>query len=336
MSIPVLKKISYFCTKIEDMTESGKAYTGSDRLRDLIDINSDLMMVAARFGISLGFGDKTVKEVCAEDGVDLRTFLAVCNLIDRRPYTIEVSLPSLMRYLRSAHSYFLEFLLPSIRRKLLLAVSGLPIDDVLLQLLKFFDDYCIEVRHHMEHENDTIFSYVDHLLEGNVSDEFRIADYSVGHTSMTEKLDELKDIFIRHYHVMNNLLLVSALNDIIDCNSDLCSHCEIEDSMFLPAVARLERSLKLREREIKPEKTDSDKADSLLDIMTEREKDILRCVARGMQNKEIADKLFISINTVTTYRRNISAKLNIHSAAGLTVFAILHRLVDINDLNPHL
>ncbi|MDE6290760.1 MAG: LuxR C-terminal-related transcriptional regulator [Muribaculaceae bacterium] len=316
--------------------EKPKAYIATDRLRDLIDENSDLMMVAARFGISLGFGDKTVKEVCAKDGVDERTFLAVCNLIDGRPYSIEVSLTSLMRYLRSAHSYFLEFLLPSIRRKLLLAVSSLPIDDVLLQLLKFFDDYCAEVRRHMEHENDSIFSYVDSLLKGDISDEFRISDYSVGHTSMTEKLDELKDIFIRHYHVMNNLLLVSALNDIIDCNSDLCSHCEIEDRMFLPAVSRLERSMKLKDRESRPARNNDEESDMLVDCMTEREKDILRCVARGLQNKEIADKLFISINTVTTYRRNISAKLNIHSPAGLTVFAILHRLVDINDLDPHM
>ncbi len=207
------------------MLDRNKAYVATDKLRNLIEENSDLMMVAARFGISLGFGDKTVKEVCAEDGVDERTFLSVCNLVDNRPYSIEVSLTSLMGYLRSAHSYFLEFLLPSIRRKLLLAVSSLPIDDVMLQLLKFFDDYCAEVRLHMQHENDSIFKYVDSLLAGEDAGEFRIADYSVGHTSMTEKLDELKDVFIRHYHVMNNLLLVSALNDIIDCNSDLCSHC---------------------------------------------------------------------------------------------------------------
>ena len=135
---------------------------------------------------------------------------------------------------------------------------------------------------------------------------------------------------------MNNLLLVSALNDIIDCNSDLCSHCEIEDRMFLPAVAHLEKSMELKERDAVPERNEDEESDSLVDCMTDREKDILRCVARGMQNKEIADKLFISINTVTTYRRNISAKLNIHSAAGLTVFAILHRLVDINDIDPHL
>ncbi|MDE7350872.1 MAG: response regulator transcription factor, partial [Muribaculaceae bacterium] len=271
-----------------------------------------------------------------EAGVDLRTFLAVCNLIDSRPYSVEVSLTSLMSYLRSAHSYFLEFMLPSIRRKLLLAVSSLPIDDVLMQLLKFFDDYCAEVRRHMEHENDSIFSYVDRLLEGNVSDEFRISDYSVGHTSMTEKLDELKDIFIRHYHVMSNLLLVSALNDIIDCNSDLCSHCEIEDRMFLPAVSRLERSMELRERDARPESDEEKREDSLLECLTEREKEILRSVACGLQNKEIAEKLFISVNTVTTYRRNISTKLNIHSAAGLTVFAILHGLVDINEIDPHM
>ncbi len=318
------------------MMDSKDSFKASSRLRDMIEENTDLMMVAARFGISLGFGDKTVKEVCAEDKVDERTFLAVCNLIDNRRSTIDVSLTSLMGYLRSAHSYFLEFLLPSIRRKLLLAVSSLPIDDVMLQLLKFFDDYCAEVRRHMEHENDTIFNYVDRLLSGEEAGEFRIADYSVGHTSMTEKLDELKDVFIRHYHVMNNLLLVSALNDIIDCNSDLCSHCEIEDRMFIPAVERLERSMKLQQRAAAPEEEKEAESDALLDCMTEREKDILRCVARGMQNKEIADKLFISINTVTTYRRNISAKLNIHSAAGLTVFAILHRLVDINEIDPHL
>lgn len=316
-----------------DIKDSFKA---DSRLRDLMETNSELMMVAARFGISFGFGDRTVKEVCDSDGVDCRTFLSVCNLIDGRRFSLDVSLKPLMDYLRSAHSYFLEYLLPSIRQKLIASISiSMQIDDVMVQLLKYFDDYCREVRHHMEHENSRIFVYVNHLLEGDITDEFRIGDYSVGHTSMTEKLNELKDVFIRHYRVKNNLVLVSALNDIIDCNEDLCSHCEIEDRIFMPAVARLERRLQLEEREAVPEKEKEDESDSLLESMTEREKDILRCVARGMQNKEIADKLFISINTVTTYRRNISAKLNIHSAAGLTVFAILHRLVDINDIDPH-
>ena len=305
------------------------------RLRLLIDENTDLMMVAARFGISFGFGDKTVREVCVEEGIDCPTFLNVCNLIDERPFTLDVSLPDLMRYLRSAHSYFIDHLLPSIRHKLIESISiTMLIDDVLVQLLHYFDDYCKEVKRHMEHENVKIFAYVGRLLEGDISDEFRIEDYSEGHTAMTDKLNELKDVVIRHYRVKDNLVLVSALNDIIECNDDLCSHCEVEDRIFIPAVARLEKDLKLKERsEISPDKNnaeEADHADPLVDSMTEREKEILRCVARGLQNKEIAERLFISINTVTTYRRNISAKLNIHSTAGLTVFAILHRLVDIS------
>lgn len=294
-------------------------------------------MVIARFGLPFGFADRTVKDVCAEEGVDCRTLLAVCNLIDGRPYSTEIELRPLMRYLRGAHSYFLDYLLPAIRQKLLSAVSAMPVDDVMMQLLRFFDDYSREVRRHMEHENSRIFTYVDSLLEGDRSADFRISDYSVGHTSMTEKLDELKDVFIRHYRIKDNLVLVSALNDIIECNADLCSHCEIEDRMFMPAVERLERKLQLQERaERKAASTEDESgADHLLESLTEREKDILRCVACGLSNKEIADRLFISINTVTTYRRNISAKLQIHSAAGLTVFAILHQLVDINDIDPH-
>jgi DNA-binding CsgD family transcriptional regulator len=68
-------------------------------------------------------------------------------------------------------------------------------------------------------------------------------------------------------------------------------------------------------------------------VLSDREKDILKCVARGMSNKEIADKLFLSIHTVTTHRRNITLKLQIYSPAGLTIYAIINKLVDIADIN---
>ncbi|MBD5301319.1 MAG: helix-turn-helix transcriptional regulator [Bacteroides sp.] len=319
------------------MIRKNTSFMPEDRLRTLIEDNNLLLMVLARFGISFGFGDKTVRQVCAEDSVDCQSFLAVCNIIDGRDYSMfRISLSSLMGYLRSAHSYFLDFLLPSIRHKLLQSINSMQIDDIAVLLLRFFDSYVLEVRRHMEYENRRIFTYVDHLLEGNISDEFRIADYSLGHTSMADKLNELKDVFIRHYHQKDNMILASALSDIIACNQDLCSHCEIEDKLFIPAVEELEKSLQLRAIESKPDTGQNEGRDELVESMTDREKEIICCVARGMSNKEIADKLLLSINTVTTYRRNISAKLQIHSAAGLTIFAILHNLVDINEINPHI
>ena len=63
-----------------------------------------------------------------------------------------------------------------------------------------------------------------------------------------------------------------------------------------------------------------------------QEKEIVICVVKGMTNKEIAEKLFLSIHTVITHRRNISKKLQIHSAAGLTIYAIVNKLVELSDV----
>ncbi len=68
------------------------------------------------------------------------------------------------------------------------------------------------------------------------------------------------------------------------------------------------------------------------DALSQRETEIVICVVKGMTNKEIAEKLFLSIHTVITHRRNISKKLQIHSAAGLTIYAIVNKLVTLNDV----
>ncbi len=68
------------------------------------------------------------------------------------------------------------------------------------------------------------------------------------------------------------------------------------------------------------------------DTLSQREKEIVICVVKGMTNKEMAEKLFLSIHTVITHRRNISKKLQIHSAAGLTIYAIVNKLVELSDV----
>lgn len=67
--------------------------------------------------------------------------------------------------------------------------------------------------------------------------------------------------------------------------------------------------------------------------LSEREKTILREVARGLTNKEIADKLFLSAHTVITHRKNITNKLGIKTISGLTVYAILNKLIELNDIH---
>lgn len=66
--------------------------------------------------------------------------------------------------------------------------------------------------------------------------------------------------------------------------------------------------------------------------LTPREKDIVVCVVKGMTNKEIASELYLSTHTVITHRRNIAKKLQIHSPAGLTIYAIVNNLVELSDI----
>lgn len=66
--------------------------------------------------------------------------------------------------------------------------------------------------------------------------------------------------------------------------------------------------------------------------LSAREKEIVVCVVKGMTNREIANQLFLSTHTVVTHRRNIARKLQVHSASGLTVYAIVNKLVSLNEI----
>jgi DNA-binding CsgD family transcriptional regulator len=69
-----------------------------------------------------------------------------------------------------------------------------------------------------------------------------------------------------------------------------------------------------------------------LNELTRRETDVLELVAKGLANKEVADKLGISIHTVISHRKNISEKTGIKSASGLTMYAVLKKIIDIDEI----
>ncbi len=309
-------------------------YTPTLKMVQLVSHNSLLLMAMSRFGISLGFADKTVDDVCREQSVDCPTFLAVCNFIsfqDAGGY--QVSIGPLMDYLKHAHSYFLEFNMPLIRRKLIEAVDCSGRDQVAMLILQFYDAYTDEVRRHMEYENRNVFSYINTLLSGDISEEYNIDIFASGHHQIHTKLKELKDLIVRYLPQRENNLLNAVLFDIINCEQDLMSHCRVEDRLLIPAVRQLEQQIEqaqpVRDNGDEPcDTSDSDAAGQL----SQREKEILVNVARGLSNKEIADRLCLSVHTVTTHRRNITQKLQIHSPAGLTIYAVVNGLINIDEL----
>ena len=108
---------------------------------------------------------------------------------------------------------------------------------------------------------------------------------------------------------------------------DLTTHCAVENRLFIPAITKLE--LKNAGAHHSEKATDKEKDKEELSV---REKEVLACAVKGMTNKEIAENLFISLNTVLTHRKNISRKLNIHSISGLTIYAIVNKLVNLDEV----
>ena len=308
-------------------------YEASDKMISLIRDNYNLLQSLGSFGISLGFGDKTVKQVCDGQNVDTNTFLAVVNFTINGYREMEdvsrLSVPTLLQYLKASHDYFIGFQLPFIRKEL---VDALDENDNLARLiLKLYDEYSRSVTQHMKYEEKTVFPYVESLIAGKPMANYAIDMYSKHHGQESMKLRELKSIIIKYFpgDSLRNNQLSATLYDIYNNEEWLALHAEVEDKIFIPAIKCLED--KSRQSDV------SAKISSMIgknqegaDALGEREKDVIVALVQGMSNKEIAEHLCISVNTVITHRRNIARKLQIHSPAGLTIYAIVNNLIDIS------
>lgn len=312
-----------------------KIYEPDDKLISIIKDNYNTLQSLGSFGINLGFGDKTVKEVCESQGVDTYTFLAVINFTINGYHNFEdmvrLSIPTLMKYLKASHVYYLDFELPYIRRAL---VDALDENDNLARLiLKLFDEYAHSIRKHMQYEEKTVFPYVEELAKGNASPNYDIETFSKHHTQIDQKLSELKNIIIKYLPSdgLRNNQLTAALYEIYNCEQWLKEHADVEDEIFIPVIRGLERKTKQSDVSQKISNMINNSPGSQ-ENLSGREKDVIIALVQGMTNKEIADHLCISINTVITHRRNIARKLQIHSPAGLTIYAIVNNLVDISSV----
>ena len=312
-------------------------YEADDKMISLIRDNYDLLQMLGSFGISLGFGDKTVKDICENNNVDTYTFLAVVN------FTIngygdfgaddKLSVPTLLRYLEACHAYFLDFQLPYIRRELQESLDER--ESLAKLILRFYDEYAHEIRRHMKYEQKTLFPYVESLIEGHPINNYNVDTFSKHHSATDNKLRELKLLIIKYLPLdgLHNNQLTATLHDIYENEAWLRQHAMVEDDIFVPAIRRLEQLNKQSDvtRNISDMVFKAGTGQDP-DALSDREKDVIISLVQGMSNKEIADHLFISVNTVITHRRNIARKLQIHSPAGLTIYAIVNGLVDISSV----
>lgn len=277
--------------------------------------DGQVLQLLNRFGISMGVGEKTIAAVCDEQDIDCETFLAIVNYAINKEIQSEpqIDIDTLHRYLENAHAYFLNFQLPRIRQELLQALNLAQGENrVPLMIIQYFDEYVQEIRAHIEHEKE--HSYEQH-------------EYDDKHVAA--KARELKNLIIKYYpkdqetkgerHEGHMQLLYAVLHDLHHFEQELALHCAIEDEIMLPAITKKRKSTQMQSKSNATE----------MDELSAREIEVLKQVALGMSNKEIADVLCLSAHTVMSHRKNIVRKLGIHTTAGLTIYAVVNNIIEL-------
>ena len=296
------------------------------KMAELIAVSPNLPGVLTRMGIPFGFGDETVEEVCRRNGTDPETFLLICSVysgdgsLPAKERIRKADLKDVLKYLRRSHAYYMEVAMQEITAALVALTE--PCDERHRNIIrKFFNEYKEELFKHLEYEETTVFPQAEAALRnGRPTPD----GYEENHSHVEEKLEDLKNLVMKYMPpVCGQQDIYRALTCIFSLQEDLARHILVEDGILVPIVNRRMHA-DLESRFDAP----GEKGEEL----SSREKEILVCVAKGMLNKEIADAENISIHTVITHRKNITRKTGIKTVAGLTVYALLNNLIDINTI----
>ncbi len=233
--------------------------TKNIKMADVIHMNYHTLSVLNRFGIVLGFGDKTIEEVCKQKNVDLDFFLEILNAFVNKDYfpkkhlqTFSVAL--ITEYLQKTHQYYHQVKVPEIESLIKEMVeSCYSQKENIVLLKKFFNDYKQELLNHTEREEAIVYPYTLAIEKAFNKKEFdaTIVDlmetYSINifkteHDDIEEKLYDLKNIIIKYLPQPKDVRLCNKLiHELSILEQDINDHSRIEDKVLVPKIREMEK-----------------------------------------------------------------------------------------------
>jgi DNA-binding CsgD family transcriptional regulator len=284
----------------------------SSILSEVIEENHQLIPVINRFGIKLGLGDKSIGEICHSADINVEFFLAILNTFLNEDYFPERKLQKfdiqlVVKYLKQTDAYLLHGQLYNLEKHLNAFISMSDPENAQMKLIRrLFSEFKEELTKQIEQG----------LVKGDTS---------------LALLTDLKSIIIKHISGNFNENMCYAVIFTIDSfQKDLEKHNRIREKILRPMIDNLTESgienlqeLIAENRIVRENKTQP---------LSQRELDVLRLVALGLLNKEVADKLNISLNTVLSHRKNITAKLGIKTVSGLIFYCITNGYISADEI----
>lgn len=219
-------------------------YNLDSRLIDIISADPTVILLLPRFGIGLGFGNSTVKQVCRDNNVPATLFLMVCNIYAVDGYRVSrehlsgLELGHLLRYLRGSHQYYLSDRLPHIRSHLdSVAQSAGDVQGHILT--RYYNEYIEQVESHFKNEEQKLFPTVERLAAGQQADNSVIESFARHHDRLDEQLSDLMQLVLRYMPGADTKDSSEMLFDIVILVRDLQKHAQIEEKVLLPYIKLL-------------------------------------------------------------------------------------------------
>lgn len=221
-------------------------FSENSKMAEVVISNPKLLLTLSRFGIELGFGDHSVKEVCDKAMVSPSFFLLICNLYSNSDFIPSqddirsVDAYTILSYLSESHKYYLEERLPHIELHLRRIVEDCPAK-FCNTINRFFNEYKDEVESHFKYEEDIVFPYIKSLCNKTLSPDFSISEFKSNHSNIEDKLNDLMNILIKYLpaNVFPKERIEISL-DIMEVTSDLRSHTLVEERILVPFVEMME------------------------------------------------------------------------------------------------
>jgi len=226
-----------------------RLFSSETRLSDLITAHPSLLTLLTRLGLSLGFGDRSIDDVCQDSGVDTDFFLLICNVYTFNNYVpstatiLGTDMTGLVPYLEKSHKYYVDKRLPHIERHLDAIAQKLNgrIGQV---FISFFQEYKQEVIAHFRHEEIEVFPHIRALMTGERDKTYSIGEFLHTHSDIEGKLDDLLNIVFKYLPPqVDDDNVLDVVYDILRLSEDLKKHTFIEEKIMVPLVKHLEKAI---------------------------------------------------------------------------------------------
>ena len=236
-------------------------FNENNKLASVIHKDHSLLPVINRLGIKLGFGDKTIQNICEEKGIDLNFFVETINVFHYEAYfpekrLLDFSVSMVIEYLLKTHKYYIEYLIPENDRLIELFLMASPDESAENDLVRrFYTKFKEEFVIHMNFEERVMFPYILELNDALVNPVayeafhqkypgYSIEGYEKEHSNMDDKMDDLKNIIIKYLPPNYDQNRGNAfLFNLFMFEKDLKNHSRIEDHILIPKVKQLEKVL---------------------------------------------------------------------------------------------